>query len=251
MKIYGLAGKSLKHSFSPDYFNKKFRDRKIAAVYKLFEMDLPDNIRELIENNPDIEGLNVTIPYKQVVIPFLDKLDNTALITGSVNTIKVHRRKGRIILKGFNTDAAAFEETLKPLIKKRENIKALILGTGGTAHSVAYVLRKRGIYFYFVSRKPVKVESLRYSWLDKETIEGYPLIINTTPLGMYPDVDNYPEIPYEFLGKQNILYDLIYNPEETLFLKKGKEKGAITKNGLEMLYKQAELSWKIWNNIFY
>ncbi len=251
MKIYGLVGKSLKHSFSPDYFNNKFRKKNIKAEYRLFELDAIDNLREIVEHTPELAGLNVTVPYKQSVVPFLDKLDPVSLLTGSVNTIKIIRKRNKIILKGFNTDAPAFEASLKPLIKKRDNLKALVLGTGGTAHSVAYVLRKLGVYFYFVSRKPVKVESLRYSWLDEELMEKYKLIINTTPVGMYPDVDKCPEIRYDLLDKENIVYDVIYNPQETLFLKNAKEKGAVTKNGLEMLHRQADLSWKIWNSIFY
>jgi shikimate dehydrogenase len=251
MKVYGLLGKSLGYSYSPKIFEEKFLKKGIKGEYRLFETDNLDNLPQLVENNKDLEGFNVTVPYKQSVVSYLDKLSPEARVTGSVNVVKVFRKRDGYSLKGYNTDAYAFEKTLKPLVASREHIRALILGTGGTAHTVAFVLRKLGIYFYFVSRKPVKIESLRYSWLDNEIMKTSNLIINTTPLGTYPNVDECPEIPYELLTKDHILYDVVYNPAETLFLKKGREHGATTKNGLEMLYLQAERSWTIWNNRFF
>jgi shikimate dehydrogenase len=250
MKVYGLLGKSLGYSYSPKIFNEKFLKNGAKGEYRLLEVDNLDNLLQLVKDN-DLAGFNVTVPYKQAIVSFLDKLSPEARVTGSVNVVKVFKKKDGLILKGYNTDAYAFEKTLKSLIAGRRYIRALILGTGGTAHTVAFVLRKLGIYFYFVSRKPVKIESLRYSWLDNEIIKTNNLIINTTPVGTYPNVDECPEIPYELLTEDHILYDMVYNPEETLFLKKGKEHGATTKNGLEMLYIQAERSWKIWNNRFF
>ncbi len=250
MKVYGLLGKSLGYSYSPKIFNEKFLKNGAKGEYRLLEVDNLDNLLQLVKDN-DLAGFNVTVPYKQAIVSFLDKLSPEARVTGSVNVVKVFKKKDGLTLKGYNTDAYAFEKTLKSLIAGRRYIRALILGTGGTAHTVAFVLRKLGIYFYFVSRKPVKIESLRYSWLDNEIIKTNNLIINTTPVGTYPNVDECPEIPYELLTEDHILYDMVYNPEETLFLKKGKEHGATTKNGLEMLYIQAERSWKIWNNRFF
>ncbi len=251
MKVYGLLGKSLGYSYSPKIFNEKFLKNGIKAEYRLFEMDNLDNLKQFVDDNKNLVGFNVTVPYKQSVVSHIDKLSSEARVTGSVNVVKVFRKKDGFTLKGYNTDAYAFEKTLKPLLEGRAYTRALILGTGGTAHTVAFVLRKLGIYFYFVSRKPVKIESLRYSWLDDEIMKTSNLIINTTPLGTYPNIDEYPEIPYELLTKEHILYDMVYNPEETAFLKKGKEHGATTKNGLEMLYLQAERSWKIWNYRFF
>ncbi len=247
-EIYGLIGKSLSHSYSPAYFAEKFVKKHINAEYRLFEMDNIGNLRAFIKDSPELKGLNVTIPFKLNIIPFLDEIDPVAQLTGSVNTIKIDRRNDNLFLKGYNTDTLGFENTIKPLVKDKNQLKALILGTGATAHTLAYVLRKIGIYFYFVSRKPVKVESLSYSWLDKKILKAFKLIINATPLGMFPNVDQCPDIPYDYIDKKSIVYDVVYNPEETLFLKKGREKGAITKNGLEMLYRQADEAWKIWKS---
>lgn len=248
MELYGLIGKSLQHSFSRDYFKQKFADEKIDADYRFFEMDELVDLKTLFASEPELKGLNVTIPYKRVVLHQLDELSDTAQITGSVNVIKANRKNGKMVLKGFNTDALAFESSIKPLIKNRNNLRALILGSGGAAHSVAYVLRKLGIYFYFVSRKPQKVETMTYSWLTNQTIKEFKLIINTTPIGTFPKVTEKPEIPYSELTSEHILYDLVYNPPETSFLKEGKNRGAQIKNGYEMLKIQAEESWKIWQS---
>lgn len=246
MDIYGLVGKNISHSFSPDYFNQWFKKKNINAEYRLFDIDDISTLKEIIASDKDIVGLNVTIPYKKFVSNIIDKVHPIAHVSGSINTIKIQRNNGVPYLTGYNTDVTGFEKTLKPIIRKRKEIKALILGSGGSACSVAYVLRKLGIFFYFVSRQPVKVTQTKYDYLNKSDLEDYNLIINTTPLGMWPNTDNLPPIPYEYLTGNHILYDLIYNPEETMFLKKGKENGAICKNGLEMLEIQAKESWKKW-----
>ena len=246
MELYGLIGKTLKHSFSGDYFAKKFQKLRLDATYRLWEMeDVPD-LHAFARQNPTLKGFNVTIPFKRTVVPYMDELGKTAMLTGSVNVVKVVRNRDEILLKGFNTDVVGFEESLKPLIKNRKLIRALILGSGGSAHSVAFVLRKLGIYFNFVTRYPKKLEMMGYSWITPAVMKEYKLIVNTTPLGMYPKTNEAPDLPYGLLTPEHILFDLIYNPEETLFLKKGREQGAVTKNGLEMLKIQAEESWKIW-----
>jgi shikimate dehydrogenase len=246
MELYGLIGKTLKHSFSGDYFSEKFKNKGIDAEYRLWEMEQMEDLRDFVRQYPELRGFNVTIPFKREVVHFMDALSHKAQLAGSVNVVKVVRKKEKVFLKGFNTDVIGFDRSLQPLIKDRKFLRALILGSGGSAHSVAYVLRRHGIYFNFVTRSPKKLEMMGYSWITPAVMNEFKLIINTTPLGMYPDVDQAPEIPYERLTTEHILFDLIYNPEETLFLKKGREKGAVTKNGLEMLKIQAEESWKIW-----
>lgn len=248
MDIYGLVGKNISHSFSPDYFNQWFKKKNINAEYQLFDIDDISTLTELITNNENIVGLNVTIPYKKFVLNIMDEVHHVAHVSGSINTIKIQRKNGIPYLTGFNTDVIGFEKTLKPIIKNRKEIKALILGSGGSACSVAYVLRKLGVFFYFVSRQPVKVTHTKYEYLNKSDIEEYNLIINTTPLGMWPNTNDFPPIPYEYITSNNILYDLIYNPKETMFLKKGKEKGALCNNGLDMLEIQAKESWKKWKD---
>lgn len=247
MELYGLLGKSLKHSFSGDYFGKKFDDSGIDAEYRLFEFDDVPDLHAFAKENPELRGLNITIPYKRKVIPQLDEVSDIVSLTGNSNVIKVIRKDGDIKLLGYNTDVVGFQKSLNPLVKKRDNLRALILGTGGASHSVAFVLRRMGIYFYYVTRRPVKVEMINYSWITPKIIKECQLIVNATPVGMFPDTDACPDISYESLGPSHILYDLIYNPPETLFLKKGKDAGAVVKNGQEMLEIQAKESWKIWN----
>jgi shikimate dehydrogenase len=247
MDIYGLIGKPLQHSFSGDYFARKFDEKHIDAEYRLWEMDKLPDLHEFARENPQLVGLNVTIPYKRTVLSEMDEICSPVQLIGSMNVVKVRRKGDGITLKGFNTDVIGFEKTLKPLIKDRKIIRALILGTGGSSHSVAYVLRKLGIYFSFVTRHPQKLETMGYSWITSSVMHEFQLIINTTPVGMFPETNQSPMIPYEMLTPDHILYDLIYNPEETLFLKRGKEQGAKVINGLEMLKIQAEESWKIWN----
>ncbi|TDQ23770.1 shikimate dehydrogenase family protein [Tenacibaculum caenipelagi] len=244
--LYALVGKNISYSFSRGYFTEKFK--KLALKnheYINFDIqsihELPQKIKE---NKKKLKGMNVTIPYKLEVFNFLDKIDKKALKVGAVNTIKV-TKKGR--LKGFNTDVYGFKKSLKPLLKTHHK-KALILGTGGASKAVAFVLENLGIKYKFVSRNPEGKKQISYLEITKEIIQNTHLIINCTPLGTHPNTEVCPDIPYKFISNQHVLYDLIYNPSETTFLKKGKEKGAVTKNGLEMLELQAEKAWEIWND---
>lgn len=246
-KILGLIGYPLTHSFSAKYFAEKFEKESIVGFeYQNFEIPTIDDFMEVIKNNPDLKGLNVTIPYKEQVIPFLDELDEEAREIGAVNTIKIIRENGTVKLKGYNTDIYGFRETLKPLLQQHQ-YKALILGTGGAAKAVEYVLKKIGLDILYVSRSPESEKEIAYSDLNEFAVQDFSVIVNSTPLGMYPKVDVCPEIPYQYLTDKNLLYDLIYNPAETLFMKKGKGKGANTQNGLGMLKLQAEKAWEIWN----
>jgi shikimate dehydrogenase len=248
MELYGLIGKKLTHSFSPAHFARKFSNLKLNADYRLYEIERISDFQKIIDENKQLRGLNVTIPYKKEIIPFLDTLDPVAKELSAVNTIKIHRQNDKIFLSGFNTDVIGFEESIKPLIHNRKSLSALILGTGGSAQSVAYVLRKIGVNYSFVSRTKKEEASFEYKDLNSETIEKNHLIINTTPLGMFPETENAPPIPYDFIGDHHILFDLIYNPTETLFLQLGKQKGALISNGQKMLEIQAEASWKIWQD---
>lgn len=243
MKHYGLIGKSLKHSFSKDYFTDKFEKEGLDANYSLCELDSISNLDTIFANN--WQGLNVTIPYKEQIIPYLNEVDELATNIGAVNTIKFSQKKGKIELKGYNTDVIGFEQTLRPLLKSHHT-QALVLGTGGASKAVTYVLNKLNISYSFVSRK-AGINKLAYDELNDEIITTHTLIINTTPLGMFPDIEGYPDIPYNAIGKRHLLYDLVYNPNKTLFLLKGEQRGAIIKNGLDMLVTQAEESYKIWN----
>jgi shikimate dehydrogenase len=246
MKQYGLIGYPLAHSFSENYFKDKFRREKINdCVYNLFPLKHINQLPEFINENPSLCGLNVTVPYKESVIRHLDELDEQAKKVGAVNCIKISRQHHEKKLVGYNTDVIGFEDSLKPILKSWHQ-HAIILGTGGGAKAVAYVLKKLGITFTYVSRNPGNSDTLGYPDLTKPLIQKYLLIINTTPLGMFPQTQTFPQFPYEQLGERHLLFDLIYNPEQTLFLQKGKKQGAAIKNGLEMLYIQAEKSWEIW-----
>lgn len=240
MKHYGLIGCPLGHSFSKQYFTEKFKENGTDAVYELHELPEIECFEELLDSCV-MSGLNVTIPYKQSIVAYLDELDETARLVGAVNTIQF-LPDGR--LKGYNTDVIGFEETLKPLLRPCHR-KALILGTGGASKAVAFVLSRLGIAYTFVSRKK-SAESLCYNDLSQEILEDNLLIVNTTPLGMFPNVHEKPQIPYQFLTENHLLYDLIYNPLKTEFLRKGEEAGATIQNGLAMLQTQAEASYKIW-----
>jgi shikimate dehydrogenase len=239
----GLIGKKLGHSFSKRYFENLFQERGIHGSFDLIELE---NIKEFESiKKLDYKGLSVTIPYKETILTYLDELDESAAAIGAVNCIHF-LENGK--LRGYNTDMIGFEQSLNPLISERTDIKkALVLGTGGASKAVCQVLKKLSIDFVLVSRDSEKGQ-LTYSEISREILEDHLLIVNCTPIGMFPDVNAAPEIPYECLTKKHLLYDLVYNPEETLFLKKGKEKGATVKNGLEMLYFQAEAAWKIWNS---
>lgn len=245
MIIYGLIGNPLGHSFSPGYFNEKFlRENFQNKTYKLFPLNQAQDIIILLNQNPEIKGLNVTIPYKREIIDFLDELDPVAEKIGAVNTIKISRSAGSMHLKGFNTDAVGFQYSCKGLRKK---IKAIVLGTGGSAQAITYVLDQLQIPFISVSRTPKKSNEIGYEDLTERLIYDHFLIINTTPLGMAPDIGTSPSFPYQYLSPDHFLYDLIYNPAETQFLKKGSKQGATIQNGQLMLELQAERSWEIWN----
>lgn len=246
MKTFGLIGKSLSHSFSKSYFEKKFNSEKLDYQYQNFELGEINEFPQLLIDNPEISGLNVTIPYKEQIIKFLDEIDKDANFIGAINTIKLIRTSTTTSLIGYNTDAMGFEYALKPHLKRYHH-RALILGTGGASKAVKFVLNKYGIGVINISRRPLKPDQMSYGHVDKQVIEEHSIIINTSPLGMHPDTDTYPDIPYKYIGKNHLLFDLVYNPAETLFLKKGKENGATIVNGIEMLYHQAEQSWEIWN----
>ncbi|SCX82825.1 shikimate dehydrogenase family protein [Flavobacterium caeni] len=242
-KIFGLIGRHIGHSFSKTYFTERFaKDELHDHTYVNF--DLPDLSRfpDLIADNPDLAGLNVTIPYKEAVMPYLHKLSKKAAQIGAVNTIRF-TKSGK--LKGYNTDCYGFEESLYPMLQSHHK-KALILGTGGAAKAVAYALEQLDILYTFVSREPAG-NTIGYERINATTFDNFQIVINCTPLGMSPNLDACPPLPYEHFSAQHIAYDLIYNPEETLFLQKAKSFGADTKNGHEMLVLQAEKAWKIWN----
>ncbi len=242
MKTYGLVGKQISYSFSRGYFSDKFSKEAIASTYVNFDIPVIADIQTVLSNT-EIGGLNVTIPYKEQIIPYLDSLDPIAKKIGAVNVIKFDPNGNRI---GYNSDYYGFKNSLTPHL--HSNIKkALILGTGGASKAIAYALESLGIQYTFVSRNPDE-DQLAYHQLDQDIIHDYKLIINCTPIGTHPNTDHYPDIPYEYLTTSHILYDLIYNPETTTFLKKGKEKGATIINGLKMLILQAEKAWEIWNS---
>jgi len=248
MDLYGLIGKNLSHSFSKDYFTKKFSENNIDAAYGLFELEKIEHLTDLINTQTNLLGLNVTIPFKQKAIAYCNKLDRAAQMTGAVNTIKIIPKKRKIELAGYNTDVIGFNTLISPLINQITKPMALILGTGGASKAVQYCLRSQGIGFTLVSRKTSKQNQINYTMITASIIRKHQLIINTTPLGMFPNVDSFPMIPYEYLTDSHILIDLVYNPSETAFLKAGKSKGAKTLNGLEMLSSQADAAWKIWSS---
>ena len=245
MKKYGLLGYPLGHSFSRNYFNQKFEAEKIDAEYLNFEIPEIKEIKNVIKENPELNGLNVTIPYKEQVIPYLDDLDEDARLIGAVNVIKFSKGLfGKVKLKGYNSDIIGFKQSIEPLLKEHHR-KALILGTGGASKAVFQGLKQLGVASTFVSRK-AKEYCITYEEITPKVMEQYTVIVTTTPLGMYPNVNACPDIPYDLLTSDHLLYDLLYNPDETLFMRKGKEKGAVVKNGLEMLLLQAFAAWEIW-----
>ncbi|QNL51152.1 shikimate dehydrogenase [Olivibacter sp. SDN3] len=259
MKKFGLIGYPLKHSFSKKYFNEKFeKESLIDHQYELLPLPNISDLPELLKKQPELCGLNVTIPHKIGVMFYLDKISPEAKEIDAVNCIKIVKSNpvesffsGEMCMKsvqleGFNTDVYGFEESLKPLLKK-QHTKALVLGNGGAARAVFYVLKRLGIDYAVVSRR-ANAKQFSYDQLNRTIIEDHLLIINTTPLGTFPQIDEKPLIPYEFIGEKHLLYDLVYNPEETAFLKEGKAKGAQVKNGMEMLHLQAEKNWDIWNS---
>lgn len=248
MKTYGLIGYRLGHSFSRGFFTTKFADEGLSDhEYVNFELDDIQHFPDLFRQNDHISGLNCTIPYKQQVMAFLDGIDEEAAQAGAVNTIKVIRENGTRRLIGYNTDIYGFEWSFRPLLKPMHR-QALILGTGGASKAVRFVLKKIGMPYLSATTKEKPGDGeVSYADLNARLIGKHPVIIQTTPLGMYPHTDACPDIPYRHLTSNHLLYDLIYNPEETLFMKKGKEQGATVKGGLEMLHLQAIRSWEIWN----
>ena len=244
-KLYGLLGYPLVHSFSQNYFNQKFESENIDAKYINFEIPDVGMLMEVVAENENLNGLNVTIPYKEQMIPFLDEIDPAASEVGAVNVIKFIRGKDGLRLKGYNSDIIGFTDSIKSLLKPHHQ-SALVLGTGGAAKAVSYSLRKLGLEVQLVSRRK-SANTLVYEELTKNDLKTHKVIVNTTPLGMYPNVDTCPDIPYRYLTSQHLCYDLIYNPDETLFLKNSRLAGAQVKNGLEMLLLQAFASYSIWN----
>lgn len=246
MDKYGLIGYPLGHSFSISYFNQKFQDEGIDAVYENYEIPNIDALPEVLGSNPEQKGLNVTIPYKEKVIPFLDNISPEARAIGAVNVIRVTHRGSKIELKGYNSDVIGFTKSIEPMLDKKWHQKALILGTGGASKAIDYGLRNLGLETVFVSRYE-RPGTIQYKNITPEVVKEYNVIVNCTPVGMYPKTEVCPELPYEAMDSHTILYDLIYNPDETLFMKRGAEYGANVKNGLEMLLLQAFSSWEFWH----
>lgn len=240
---FGLLGRDISYSFSRGYFAKKFKNEDLPHSYVNFDLPSIDDLTAIIENTPNLKGINVTIPYKEQVIPLLDKLNKTAKEIGAVNTIRFSKNNK---LTGYNTDYYGFKNSLKPHLKSHHK-KALILGTGGASKAIAYALKKLKIKYDFVSRTKKEGVTFLYSDLTEKIISDYTIIINCTPIGTFPNVEMCPNIPYTAISEKHILYDLIYNPERTKFLNHGFNNGATIINGLEMLRLQAEKSWEIWH----
>ncbi len=243
MTIFGLIGRHIDYSFSRGFFSKKFETEQLNCHYRNFDLESIESFESIFETSDRIGGLNVTIPYKESVIPFLDDLDPDARTIGAVNTIKIENGK-RI---GYNTDHFGFQESIKPYLLPSHQ-KALILGTGGASKAVDFALKTLNIKSYFVSRNVTSQAHFGYDNLTAEIISNHSIIVNCTPVGTYPNVEQFPAIPYHALTPSHLLYDLIYNPDETKFLRFGKEAGSKTLNGLKMLELQAEKSWAIWNS---
>ena len=248
MQTYGLIGKNLSHSYSADFFNDKFSTLGLTDVcYHNFPLESVNDLQKLLLNNPSIEGLNVTIPYKTQVLSQLDRWDKAVAIIGAANTLKIKRAEGKIKITGYNTDYLGFLEALKKIDYKKHK-KALILGSGGASKAIAYALDLLDITYIFVSRQNKNNKTMLYHNLTQDLISEYTFIINTTPLGMEPAINSFPDIPYDFIGNKHLLFDLVYNPEKTVFLNKGLYQNAYICNGLNMLYAQANYAWKIWND---
>ncbi|MET1057304.1 MAG: shikimate dehydrogenase [Pedobacter sp.] len=246
MRTFGLIGFPLGHSFSKKFFTEKFEQEGIEdCSYELFPMENIDSITTLTEQDNTLMGLNITIPHKVNVLPYLNDLDDAAKTIGAVNCISIENREGKRWLKGYNTDAFGFAESLKPCLKAHHT-KALVLGDGGAAKAVKYVLDQLNISYISVVRTAVPGAVL-YEQLTEELVASHQLIINTTPLGTFPNIEGAPAIPYHLLTDQHLAYDLVYNPEETAFMSRAKARGAVVKNGLEMLQLQALRAWAIWN----
>lgn len=245
MDKYGLIGYPLGHSFSCSFFTDKFENEGINAVYQNFEISNIDQLAEVIDANPQLRGLNVTIPYKQKVLPFLDEVSKEARAIGAVNVIRVEHRGNSRRLIGYNSDVIGFAESIEPMLKPTHK-KAMILGTGGASKAIDYALRRLGLQTVLVSRYQ-RPGTVTYDDITPEAVLEYPVIVNCTPVGMFPHGNECPRLPYEAMNSDNLLYDLIYNPERTLFMQRGEAQGATVKNGIEMLLLQAIASWKFWN----
>jgi shikimate dehydrogenase len=243
MDKYGLLGKNISYSFSRSYFSKKFEQLGIKASYENFDLPEIFKIREVIENNKTLKGLNVTIPYKEQILPFLNELDRTAAEIGAVNTIKISETG---FLKGYNTDYFGFVESIKPFLKDHHK-KALILGTGGASKAVAYGLKSLHIECQYVSRRASEI-SISYEQLSEELMQEHQVIVNCTPLGTSPNTTEYPAVPVDYINEKHVVFDLIYNPSQTKLMQLASEKGATAVNGLRMLELQAERAWEIWNS---
>lgn len=246
MRQFGLIGYPLGHSFSASFFANKFKEEGIEADYRNFPLEHIEDFKDLVKREPGLVGLNVTVPHKQDIIFYLDSLSKTAEAIGAVNTISFKMRKGRAELSGDNTDVIGFRRSLEEYLQPHHT-SALVLGTGGSSKAVLYVLEKLGIGYNMVSRT-AGINRITYDDLDGDLVGEHPLIINTTPLGMYPKVKTYPELPYQALTPDHLLFDLVYNPDKTEFLARGEKYGALTANGHKMLIYQAEASWEIWNS---
>lgn len=246
MDKYGLIGYPLGHSFSISYFNQKFADEGINAKYENFEISSIDQLQEILDTNTTLRGLNVTIPYKEKVIEFLDSITPEAQAIGAVNVIRVTHEGNNVKLKGYNSDVIGFTQSIEPMLDKKWHKKALILGTGGASKAINYGLKSLGLETVFVSRYQ-RPGTIQYETITSEVVKEYNVIVNCTPVGMYPHTEECPPLPYEAMDYHTILYDLIYNPDETLFMRRGREQGAEVKNGLEMLLLQAFASWEFWH----
>jgi len=246
MQLFGLIGYPLGHSFSASFFNKKFEEEGIDADYRNFPLERIADFRKLLSREPGLTGLNVTVPYKQEIIPLLDSLSTTADAIQAVNTISFIRREGRVDLAGDNTDVIGFRQSLEEHLKPHHST-ALVLGTGGSSKAVLHVLEQLGIAYTVVSRFAGD-KRIAYGELDEALVGETTLIVNTSPLGMHPKVETYPDIPYHALTDNHLLFDLVYNPEKTEFLARGEKQGTTIVNGHDMLIYQAEASWKIWND---
>ena len=244
-KLFGLLGRNISYSFSRGYFSEKFAKERLAQ-YEYTNFDIPtiaEFPKVIAQYRAHLAGMNVTIPYKEAVFPFLDEIDAEAREIGAINTIKILENNK---LKGYNTDVYGFEQSLKPLLQPQHQ-KALILGTGGASKAVAYAFKKLQIDFLWVSRTPANSQTISYAQITKELMRSYTIVVNCSPVGTFPNISASPAIPYQFISAEHILFDLIYNPKETSFLTQGKQQGASIKNGYEMLVLQAEKAWEIWN----
>ncbi len=246
-RLFGIVGYPLLQTSSPGYFRQKWEKENIKNTsYQIFPLKTLSEFMTLIESKPDLVGLNVTIPYKVSIIEKLHELSEEAKAIGAVNVIKISRHNDKAILTGFNTDAIGFERSITPLMRSHHRA-ALILGTGGASRAAAYVFQKIGIDYFLVSRDPHGKNHIGYDNLTMDLFESHTIVVNASPMGMFPDIDSCPPLPYEYLSGHHLIFDMVYNPAETVFLQKGKAAGAAVLNGLPMLHQQAEATWQIWN----